>query len=220
MTPKERQKRNFCSTSCSTKYYQNNPTENVIKGKKIAGKKAGEKRKGKPLSEKHKKAHAKAMAKKRGQKLSLKTRKKLSKSQKKRWDKIPTVERTQRFWRISEHARKLQQMMGWSEDYLEYPVQIERINGPFQKGKTYFLYPDIVHPQLKIAIEVDGKTHLNDKQRRIDKWKTKQLENLGWKVLRFWNEEIDSKPRKVKSKIRRYMTFRLKEHTTSSQIAA
>lgn len=217
LLPKERERRKFCSISCSRKYYVENPTQTIKEGEKIRVIKSAETRKGKPLSPEHKKKHAEAMARRRGQKLSEETKKKLSKVQKERWRKIPTVERTNRFWRISKHARKLHQTLNWPEEYLEYPVQIQRVKGQFKKGEIYFLYIDIAYPKLKIAIEIDGPTHLCERQKRIDTWKEKQLENLGWKVLRFWNQEVDNKPRVVKAKIRRCMTSRLKEQETSLQ---
>lgn len=160
------------------------------------------------------------MRRRKGQKLSLEIRKKLSIAQKKRWKKISTVERTKKIWRISKHALKLLEILGWPKDYLEHQIQIKRVSGKFQKGEVYFLYVDLAYPELKIAIEVDGSTHNYQKQKRIDRWKEKQLKNLGWSVLRFWNEEIDTNPRKVKLRIRRFMTYKSKELTTSSQITA
>jgi hypothetical protein len=49
---------------------------------------------------------------------------------------------------------------------------------------------DIAHPILKIAIEVDGYSHMSKKVIAADKRKEKKLNSLGWKVLRFWNQEI------------------------------
>lgn len=48
---------------------------------------------------------------------------------------------------------------------------------------------DIAHPGLKIAIEVDGQTHYSARK-LMDQKKTCFLEGLGWKVLRFSNEDV------------------------------
>jgi hypothetical protein len=51
---------------------------------------------------------------------------------------------------------------------------------------------DIALPEKKIAIEVDGRSHCSLKVKEADKRKTELLEQLGWKVLRFWNKEVMS----------------------------
>jgi len=43
---------------------------------------------------------------------------------------------------------------------------------------------------LKLAIEVDGTTHLENKDIIYDKKRTEALEKFGIKVLRFWNNDI------------------------------
>jgi very-short-patch-repair endonuclease len=44
----------------------------------------------------------------------------------------------------------------------------------------------------KLVIELDGGHHSEDKHRQIDLVRQKYLENLGFTVLRFWNNDIDS----------------------------
>ena len=63
------------------------------------------------------------------------------------------------------------------------------------RGKSKEKYPtcykiDIAHPLKKIAIEVDGTSHNSLIRREQDKKKTEFLEQLGWKVLRFKNDQI------------------------------
>jgi len=43
---------------------------------------------------------------------------------------------------------------------------------------------------LKLAIEVDGTTHLENKNIIYDKKRTEALEKFGIKVLRFWNNDV------------------------------
>ena len=49
---------------------------------------------------------------------------------------------------------------------------------------------DIGSPELKIGIEVDGKGHRTKKAILKDVKKTNKLKELGWKILRFTNEEV------------------------------
>jgi len=62
---------------------------------------------------------------------------------------------------------------------------------------------DVGNKDLKIAIEVDGKGHTNPKKIKIDQKKEKHLKRLGWRVLRFTNEEILKTPSKVLSQIKK-----------------
>ena len=49
---------------------------------------------------------------------------------------------------------------------------------------------DFYCSKLKLVIEVDGVTHLENKDIISDQNRTKKLEELGLKVLRFWNDDI------------------------------
>jgi hypothetical protein len=64
---------------------------------------------------------------------------------------------------------------------------------------------DIGIPSLNLAIEVDGNSHKTKKWKFLDKRKTEILELLGWKVLRFWNQEIDENLERVVAKIKVFM---------------
>ena len=44
----------------------------------------------------------------------------------------------------------------------------------------------------KIVIELDGGQHNNEFNIIYDEERTKYIESLGYKVFRFWNNEIDS----------------------------
>jgi len=43
---------------------------------------------------------------------------------------------------------------------------------------------------LKIGIEVDGQSHNSAKAKERDSKKDRKLEELGWHILRFRNEEV------------------------------
>ena len=58
-----------------------------------------------------------------------------------------------------------------------------------------FYIPDFVSLPIKLIIEVDGKIHL--KRLKEDKERTKRLEFLGYRVIRFQNEEIENNLKEV-----------------------
>lgn len=53
------------------------------------------------------------------------------------------------------------------------------------------LVVDIGHPEWKIAVEVDGHSHQTKKQKTRDSLKKKYLSKPGWRLIRFWNSEVD-----------------------------
>jgi len=49
---------------------------------------------------------------------------------------------------------------------------------------------DFACPSHKIIIELDGFQHAGDVAAAYDQQRTRTFEELGWTVLRFWNEDI------------------------------
>lgn len=49
---------------------------------------------------------------------------------------------------------------------------------------------DFICKEAKIIIEVDGGQHNEPENIEYDKTRTEYLNNLGYKVVRFWNNEI------------------------------
>ena len=45
--------------------------------------------------------------------------------------------------------------------------------------------------ELKLIIEVDGSGHLHHNQKKKDQNRTKDLEEWGYSIIRFFNNEID-----------------------------
>jgi len=63
-----------------------------------------------------------------------------------------------------------------------------------------FYIPDFVALSIKLIIEVDGKIHLTRKKE--DATRTKRLEVLGYKVIRFKNEEVENEIEKFLCRIK------------------
>ena len=49
---------------------------------------------------------------------------------------------------------------------------------------------DFCAPTIKLIIEIDGESHLENKQIDYDAERTKNLKELGFTVIRFWNTEV------------------------------
>ena len=48
--------------------------------------------------------------------------------------------------------------------------------------------PDFCSPKAKLIVELDGAQHLE--QEEYDEERTKYLNSLGYKVIRFWNNDV------------------------------
>ena len=49
---------------------------------------------------------------------------------------------------------------------------------------------DFACPQKKLIVEVDGSQHGDADNAIADEARTKRLEQDGWMVLRFWNDDV------------------------------
>ena len=49
---------------------------------------------------------------------------------------------------------------------------------------------DFACPDRKLIVEVDGSQHGNDADIAYDATRTRRLEQDGWTVLRFWNDDV------------------------------
>lgn len=73
--------------------------------------------------------------------------------------------------------------------------------------------PDAAHPQLKIAVEADGRSHKALARRAQDVKKDTFLQCNGWTVLRFTNREILEEPMTVM-----FTILKLMNSTPTSQM--
>lgn len=83
---------------------------------------------------------------------------------------------------------------------MEYPITTAAVKGKFPSLPHAYMV-DLADPARKLAIEVDGKTHRLRKWKFLDARKTAVLNALGWSVLRFWNQEVDTDLKGVVEKI-------------------
>ena len=64
---------------------------------------------------------------------------------------------------------------------------------------------DFYCPEKKLIIELDGWQHREEKQERYDKERTEFMESLGFKILRFWNNDVNNNLEGVIFKIEEYL---------------
>lgn len=69
-----------------------------------------------------------------------------------------------------------------------------KIDFEFQKiiytDNKHFFIADFYIPSKNLIIELDGEYHDSIKQQDKDSWRTKLLNSLGYKVIRFKNKQI------------------------------
>jgi very-short-patch-repair endonuclease len=89
-------------------------------------------------------------------------------------------------------ARQLRRTMTPAERKLWWHLREARFTGShFRRQATigpYFV--DFCCHTSKLVIEVDGATHANDRQMIADARRTDYLQAGGYRVLRFWNNEV------------------------------
>ena len=95
---------------------------------------------------------------------------------------------------ITQKARELRNNMTKQERILWNCLRKRAIFGlKFRRQYPVENYiVDFVCNEKKLIIEVDGGQHNDKKQVEYDKKRTEFLEGKGYRVLRFWNCDIDN----------------------------
>jgi len=89
-----------------------------------------------------------------------------------------------------KRAKELRRSMTDAEKLLWSKIRRDQIDGlPFRKQVPITPYiADFACLAIKLVIEVDGGQH--DVQKAQDDERTARLEARGYRVLRFWNNEV------------------------------
>ena len=90
------------------------------------------------------------------------------------------------------NARKMRKDMTEAELKLWNELRAHRLMGlSFRRQLPIAGYiVDFACPAHKIVVEVDGSQHASKADAEYDHARTGKLEELGWTVLRFWNDDI------------------------------
>ncbi|MCP4523076.1 MAG: DUF559 domain-containing protein [Candidatus Gracilibacteria bacterium] len=105
---------------------------------------------------------------------------------------------------ITGAARELRKNMTASEEQLRMQIRNKKLGYKFLRQKPLYLYteitgqdryiiPDFYCIVLKLIIEVDGSIHYKNEIISLDKEKELLLQEKGFRVLRFTNQEINSR---------------------------
>lgn len=88
------------------------------------------------------------------------------------------------------HVRALRQNTTDAEKHLWYFLRAKRLNG-YKFRRQHWIQPyvvDFICLSKKLIIECDGGQHQD--QQHYDKKRAEFLNSKGYKIIRFWNDEI------------------------------
>jgi very-short-patch-repair endonuclease len=94
---------------------------------------------------------------------------------------------------LQPYANKLRKRMTKAETCLwKYALRKSQMKGyVFNRQRPVLGYiADFMSKELQLIIEVDGGYHLEEEQKKKDEQRQADLENAGFKVIRFTNEEV------------------------------
>ena len=89
-----------------------------------------------------------------------------------------------------DRARRLRREATLAERLLWSQLRGKQIQGHrFRRQHPIGPYiVDFACTRFRLAVEVDGAQH--DERRKLDDRRTRELSRMGWRVLRFWNDEV------------------------------
>lgn len=107
----------------------------------------------------------------------------------------------------TEKARILRKNMTKQERILWTFLRKKNINNlKFRRQYPIGNYiVDFICNEKKLIIEIDGGQHNENKNITYDQERTKYLESKGYKVIRFWNNDIDNNIEEVYLDILKHM---------------
>ncbi|MDX2285336.1 MAG: endonuclease domain-containing protein [Bacteroidia bacterium] len=77
-----------------------------------------------------------------------------------------------------------------------------RLKYSFMRQRPILRYiADFFCKELMLLIEVDGGVHLSDAQQARDLVRQQELESVGFRMLRFWNDEVLEDTERVRAVI-------------------
>jgi very-short-patch-repair endonuclease len=113
----------------------------------------------------------------------------------------------------NEKRKKLRREMTKAETLLWIRIKDKQICGcKFRRQYSIASYiVDFYCTKVKLAIELDGQTHLTDEEIAYDKHRQQVIETLGIQFLRFWNDEVYDDLfnvlEKIKAKVKELLAY-------------
>lgn len=106
---------------------------------------------------------------------------------------------------IREFARELRQPQTPAEATLWRHLRNRNLKFKFRRQHPI----DFYCAEAKLLIEIDGESHLANEQMEYDQARTEHLEGLGYKVIRFTNNDVRYNINEVVSEIIRVVEKRI-----------
>ncbi len=104
---------------------------------------------------------------------------------------------------LIDHAKAMRNEPTEAESVLWEMLRSKKTGYKFRRQHPIDKFiPDFVCLDKKLIVEVDGDYHLTEEQIELDKARTIILEELGYQIIRFSNEDIKSAPHFVIEKIK------------------
>ncbi len=92
---------------------------------------------------------------------------------------------------IRQFARELRQPQTPAETTLWQHLRNRNLQYKFRRQHPIdFFIIDFYCAEAKLLIEIDGPSHLEKEQEEYDKARSEYLETLGYKVIRFTNDDV------------------------------
>jgi very-short-patch-repair endonuclease len=92
---------------------------------------------------------------------------------------------------ILAHARELRHPQTPAEATLWRTLRNRQFKYKFRRQHPIYRFIiDFYCAEAKLLIEVDGPSHFEQDQQEYDKLRTEYLEELGYKVIRFTNDDV------------------------------
>ena len=92
---------------------------------------------------------------------------------------------------VFENAKKLRENMTAAERLLFEALSKNKLGVRFKAQHPLSLYVvDFYCHRAKLVIEIDGDVHFNEEAQKADNERTRVIEDLGLKIIRFTNKEV------------------------------
>ena len=103
------------------------------------------------------------------------------------------------YWHLLiDHAKRMRSEPTEAESVLWDLIRTKKVGYKFRRQHPIDVFiPDFVCLEKKLIIEIDGGYHLTKEQVELDEERSQILKSLGYKILRFTNEEVISNPHAV-----------------------
>jgi very-short-patch-repair endonuclease len=113
---------------------------------------------------------------------------------------------------IRQFARELRQPHTAAEATLWRHLRNRNLNYKFRRQHPIEVFIiDFYCARAKLLIEIDGESHLQKAQIEYDQSRTEYLETLGYKVIRFTNEDVRYNIQAVVTEIIEEVETRIRE---------